>query len=271
MGMTTPEIRPNRLRAITASGGAAINGWLAIPSVLSAEVMAHQGWDSLTIDMQHGMIDYNDLAPMLAAISTTQAVPLVRAPWLEPGILGKILDAGAYGVICPMIETAADVEAFVTATAYPPRGRRSMGPIRASLYGGPGYWQKANDTILRFAMIETRGALANLDAILAVDGLDAVYIGPSDLSLALGCQPRFDQDDPTVLEAILDIGRRARAAGRIAGIHNGYPPYAKRMIAAGFNFVTVGTDTMFLADGSSSMLTELREGAGGTSGTSAGY
>jgi 4-hydroxy-2-oxoheptanedioate aldolase len=120
-------------------------------------------------------------------------------------------------------------------------------------------------------MIETRGALANLDAILAVDGLDAVYIGPSDLSLALGCQPRFDQDDPTVLEAILDIGRRARAAGRIAGIHNGYPPYAKRMIAAGFNFVTVGTDTMFLADGSRSMLTELREGAGGTSGTSAGY
>ena len=269
--MTTLEIRPNRLRAIAASGGAAVNGWLAIPSVISAEVMAHQGWDSLTIDMQHGMIDYNDLAPMLAAISTTQTVPLVRAPWLEPSILGRILDAGAYGVICPMIETAADVEAFVAATAYPPRGRRSMGPIRANLYAGAGYQQKANQTILRFAMIETRGALANLDAILAVDGLDAVYIGPSDLSLALGRPPRFDQDDPTVLEAIFDVGRRARAAGKIAGIHNGYPPYAKRMIAAGFNFVTVGTDVMFLADGARAMLAEIRDGAGGTSEASAGY
>jgi 4-hydroxy-2-oxoheptanedioate aldolase len=257
--MSQPPIRPNRLREITAAGDAAINGWLGIASVISAEVMAHQGWDSLTIDMQHGMIGYNDLAPMLAAISTTQTVPLVRAPWLEPGILGKILDAGAYGVICPMIETATDVEAFVTATSYPPRGRRSMGPIRAALYGGPGYTAHANDTILRFAMIETRGALDNLDAILAVDGLDAVYIGPSDLSLALGRPPRFDQDDPVVLEAILDVGRRTRAAGRIAGIHNGYPPYARRMIAAGFNFVTVGTDTMFLADGSRAMLAQIRD------------
>ncbi|HEX3983058.1 MAG TPA: aldolase/citrate lyase family protein [Acidisoma sp.] len=269
--MTTGKGRPNRLREITAAGGAAVNGWLGIPSVISAEVMAHQGWDSLTIDMQHGMIDYNDLAPMLAAISTTATVPLVRAPWLEPGILGKILDAGAYGVICPMIETAADVEAFVLATAYPPRGRRSMGPIRAALYGGPGYWQQANSTILRFAMIETRGALDNLDAILAVDGLDAVYIGPSDLSLALGREPRFDQDDPVVLDAILEIGRKARVAGKIAGIHNGYPPYAKRMIANGFNFVTVGTDTMFLTDGSRGMLAEMREASRGDSRAASGY
>ena len=256
--MSQPPIRPNRLRRLTESGAAAINGWLAIPSSFSAEVMAHQGWDSLTIDMQHGVIDYNDLAPMLAAISTTETVPLVRAPWLEPGILGKILDAGAYGVICPMIETAADVEAFVSATSYPPHGRRSMGPIRAALYAGADYVAQANDTILRFAMIETAGAVTNLDAILAVPGLDAVYIGPSDLSLALGRKPHFDQEDPEVLSVILDIGRRARAAGKIAGIHNGYPPYAKRMIDAGFNFVTVGTDVILLKDGSRQMLNELR-------------
>lgn len=257
--MTTQTIRPNRLRELTAAGGTAVNGWLAIPSTLSAEVMAHAGWDCLTVDMQHGMIDYHSLGPMLAAISTTGTVPLVRAPWLEPGILGKILDAGAYGVICPMIETAADVESFVSATAYPPLGRRSFGPIRASLYGGAGYFAGANETILRFAMIETAGALANLDAILTVPGLDAVYVGPSDLSLALGRPPGFDQEDPKVLDAILEIARKTRAAGKIAGIHNGYPPYARRMIAAGYNFVTVGTDTMFLAGGSRAMLAEVRE------------
>ncbi len=258
---SAPQIRPNRLREIVANGGAAINGWLGIPSTLSVEVMAHQGWDSLTIDMQHGVVDYGDLVPMLTAISTTNTVPLVRAPWLEPGILGKILDAGAYGIICPMIETAADVENFVVATSYPPRGRRSMGPIRAGLFGGRDYAAHANQTVMRFAMIETAGALDNLDAILAVEGLDAVYIGPSDLSLALGRKPKFDQEDPLVLDAITHIGRATRAAGKIAGIHNGYPPYAKRMIGLGFNFVTVGTDTMFLVDGSRRMLTELREGS----------
>lgn len=256
--MSEPRIRRNRLRDIADSGRVAVNGWLGIPSAVSAEIMAHQGWDSLTIDMQHGMIDYGDLGPMLAAISTTGTVPIIRAPWLEPGILGKILDAGAYGVICPMIESAADVEAFVAATSYPPRGRRSMGPIRAALYGGPDYAEHANETVLRFAMIETAGALANLDAILAVPGLDAVYVGPSDLSLALGAPPRLDQEEPVVLDAILHIAKSCRAAGKIAGIHNGFPPYATRMIAAGYNFVTVGSDTNFLAEGARSMLAEMR-------------
>jgi 4-hydroxy-2-oxoheptanedioate aldolase len=266
--MPLPDIRTNRLTEIIAGGRAAINGWLGIPSTLSAEVMAHQGWDSLTIDMQHGVVDYSDLVPMLAAISTTNTVPVVRAPWLEPGILGKILDAGAYGIICPMIETVADVETFVVATSYPPRGRRSMGPIRAALFGGRDYAAHANRTVLRFAMIETAGALENLDAILAVEGLDAIYIGPSDLSLALGRPAKFDQEDPLVLDAITHVAKTTRTAGKIAGIHNGYPPYAKRMIGLGFNFVTVGTDTMFLADGSRGMLAQLR---GGDSTTSTGY
>lgn len=258
--MTASDIRPNRIRTITEAGGAAVNGWLAIPHVFPAELMAHAGWDSLTIDMQHGLIDYDHLVPMLTAISTTETVPLVRAPWLEPGILGKILDAGAYGVICPMIESATDVEAFVAATSYPPRGRRSFGPIRAGLYGGPGYFAGANETILRFAMIETPGALAQIDAILGVPGLDAVYVGPSDLSLALGRAPRLDQEDSVVMGAILEIARKTRAAGKIAGIHNAHAPYAKRMIQAGFNFVSVGADTMFVAEGARAVLAEMRDG-----------
>lgn len=259
--MPEAAIRPNRIRRLIGAGSAAINGWLALPCAFSAEVMAHQGWDSLTIDMQHGVIDYNDLAPMMAAISTTETVPLVRAPWLEPGILGKILDAGAYGVICPMIESAADVEAFVAATSYPPRGRRSMGPIRAAYYAGASYAAHANETILRFAMIETAAAYAALDAILGVPGLDAIYIGPNDLALALGRQPRLDHEDAEMLRVITDIGRRTRAAGKIAGIHNGAAAYAGRMIAAGFNFVTVGSDVTHLVEGSRRALSTLRAAA----------
>eukprot|EP01136_Pigoraptor_vietnamica_P001471 Opistho-1_new@28150 len=109
-------MRSNRLREIWAGGGAVVNGWLAIPNSFSAETMAHQGWDSLTIDLQHGVVDYQAMIPMLQAISTTDTVPVVRVPWLEPGILMKTLDAGAYGVICPMVNTREDAQKLVAYT-----------------------------------------------------------------------------------------------------------------------------------------------------------
>jgi 4-hydroxy-2-oxoheptanedioate aldolase len=178
--------RANRIRSIWKTGGAVVNGWLSIPDSFSAETMAQQGWDSLTIDMQHGVVDYAAAVRMLTAISTTATVPVVRVPWLDPGILMKVLDAGAYGVICPMVNTRADAEALVAATHYPPRGTRSYGPARAVLYGGADYAQHADDTIVVFAMIETKQGLENLDAIASTPGLDAIYVGPADLSLALG-------------------------------------------------------------------------------------
>ncbi len=219
-------MRENRLRTLWAEGRAAVNGWLAIPSSFSAEVMAHQGWDSLTIDLQHGVIDYQAAVTMLTAISTTSTVPVIRVPWLEPGILMKSLDAGAYGVICPMVNTRDDAARLVAYTNYAPRGTRSFGPIRALLYAGADYPQHADRTIVRFAMIETAQALDNLDAILSVEGLDAIYIGPSDLSLALGCKPTFDDVDPPVAAAIDHILERAKAHGVVAGIHNGSPEAA---------------------------------------------
>jgi 2-hydroxy-3-oxopropionate reductase len=158
---------------------------------------------------------------MLQAISTTPTVPVVRVPWLEPGILMKSLDAGAYGVICPMVNTRDDAARLVAWTTYAPRGTRSFGPVRALLYGGADYARHANATLVRFAMIETAQALDNLDAILSVEGLDAIYIGPSDLSLALGCKPSFDDVDPPVAQAIEHILERAKAHGVVAGIHNG--------------------------------------------------
>lgn len=253
-------MRPNRLREIWAQGGAAVNGWLAIPNSFSAETMAHQGWDSLTIDLQHGVIDYSHLVPMLQAVSTTDTVPVVRVPWLEPGILMKALDAGAYGVICPMVNTRADAEKLVAYTHYAPRGTRSFGPVRALLYGGADYPTHANDTIVAFAMIETAQALENLDDILSTPGLDAVYIGPSDLSLALGCKPTFDELDPKAADAVQHILARAKAHKVVAGIHNGSPEAALKRIAMGFQFVTVSSDARLMAAGAQQVVQAMRAG-----------
>jgi 4-hydroxy-2-oxoheptanedioate aldolase len=254
-------MRENRLRHLWQAGQTAVNGWLAVPNAFSAEVMAHQGWDTLTIDMQHGVIDYQAMVGMLQAISGTPTVPVVRVPWLEPGIIMKTLDAGAYGVICPMINSREEAQRFVAYTSYAPRGSRSFGPVRALYYAGADYPQHANDTIVRFAMIETAQALDRLDDILSVEGLDAVYVGPSDLSLSLGCRPVFDDVDPKAAQAIEHIVERARAHGLQAGIHCGVPEVALARQALGFSFVTVGSDARLLAGGSQQILTRMRSGA----------
>jgi 4-hydroxy-2-oxoheptanedioate aldolase len=251
-------MRENRLRTLWQNDQPALNGWLAIGNPFSAEVMAHQGWDSLTIDLQHGVVDYQAMVSMLQAISTTPTVPIVRVPWLEPGILMKTLDAGAYAVICPMVNTREDAQKLVAWTNYAPRGTRSFGPVRAAIYGGADYPTEADRTIVRFAMIETAQALDNLDAILSVDGLDAIYIGPSDLSLALGCNPSFDDVDAPVAQAIAHILARAQAHGVVAGIHNGRPDVARARIAKGFRFVTVSSDARLIAAGAQQVVAAMR-------------
>ncbi len=253
-------MRENRLRTLWNENKTAVNGWLAVPNSFSAEVMAHQGWDTLTIDMQHGVIDYAAMVTMLQAISTTPTVPVVRVPWLEPGIIMKSLDAGAYAVICPMVNTREDAQKLIAYTNYAPKGTRSFGPVRASLYGGADYAAKANETVVAFAMIETAQALDNLDDILSVDGLEAIYIGPSDLSLALGCRPVFDDPDPKAVQAIEHILERAQAHGVVAGIHNGVPEVALARAAKGFRFVTVASDARLLAAGSQQILKAMRAG-----------
>jgi 4-hydroxy-2-oxoheptanedioate aldolase len=241
------RVRENTLKKIWARGEAVVNGWLSIPSSFSAEVMAHQGFDSLTVDMQHGVVDYQVAVTMLQGISTTPVIPLARVPWNDPARLMKILDAGAYGVICPMVNTREQAEALVQACKYPPRGYRSWGPVRASIYAGADYGDRANEDIIVMPMIETAEALKNLDDILTVPGVDAVYVGPSDLSLALGCKPRLDQTDPPVVEAQQTIVEACKRHGVIAGIHNATAAYALKMVAAGYQFVTLASDNRFLA------------------------
>ena len=256
-------MRENILRALWQRDEYAVNGWLSLPATFSAEVMAHQGWDSLTIDLQHGLIDYEAAVGMLQAISTTRTVPLVRVPWLDPGIVMKVLDAGAYGVICPMINSAAEAREFVAACRYPPAGIRSCGPTRANFYAGPDYIANANRTIIAMAMIETRSGLDSLDAILSIEGLDAIYVGPSDLSLALGFEPKLDQNEPIIVETIEHIVARARKKNVVAGIHTNSPDYAQKMIQRGFRFVTVSTDIRLLVAKASEVLKTMGRGSSG--------
>lgn len=253
-------MRENRLRTLWAEGKPALNGWLALPDSFSAELMAHQGFDALTIDLQHGLVDVQRMIGMLQAISSTPTVPVVRVPWLEPGVLMKALDAGAYGVICPMISTREEAQRLVAYTRYAPEGTRSFGPVRASLYAGADYAAHANRTVVAFAMIETAQALDNLEAILSVEGLEAIYVGPSDLSLALGCKPVFDDVEPKVAQALQHIAERARAHGVVAGVHCGRADVARARVALGYRFVTVGSDTRMLSNGAQELLAAMRQG-----------
>ena len=147
-------MRENMLRRLWREGKAAVNGWCAIPSSFSAETMAHQGWDSVTVDLQHGVVDYQTAVTMLQAISQTPTIPFVRVPWNEFGIIGKMLDAGAYGVIIPMVNSPEEAKAAVAACRHYPQGSRSFGPARAASYAGSDYFAHANEEIAVIPMIE---------------------------------------------------------------------------------------------------------------------
>ncbi len=254
-------MRKNKLLQIFKEGKAVINGWLQIPNSFSAEVMANQGWDSLTIDMQHGVIDYSNALQMLQSISTTETVPLARVNWNEPGQIMKILDAGSYGIICPMVSNRKQAENFVQSCLYPPKGFRSFGPIRGNLYGGDDYGKHANEEILKLAMIETKEALDNLDNIMSTPGLNGIYIGPADLSLAIGEEPSFDKpENDKVFKTIMKILECAKKNNLIAGIHNLKAEYALKMIEKGFQFVTVGSDQRFMTAGAKDSLRHFNKG-----------
>ena len=252
-------MRKNKLKELFKTGKPIINSWLSIPSSFSAESMAQQSWDSLTIDMQHGLIDYSSAVNMLQAISTTNITPMARVNWNEPGQIMKILDAGCYGVICPMVSNRKEAEKFVQACQYPPKGYRSFGPIRASIYGGSDYAKHADDEILKLAMIETKEALEKLDEILDTPHLDGVYIGPADLSLAVGEEPGFDKSENTkAYKEILRILEAAKKRNLLAGLHNGTAEYAQKMIKKGFNLVTVGSDSRYISAGAKADLEKLK-------------
>ena len=247
------------LHAHFAAGGKAVNGWCAIPSAVTAEIMARQGFDLMTVDLQHGLIDYQMALTMLQVLQGLPAPVLARVPGNEPGILMKCLDAGFSGVICPMVNTAEDARRLVQSTRYAPLGSRSFGPTRANMVYGSAYAKAANASVMVLAMIETREALDNLDAILAVEGIDGVYVGPSDLGLSLGCEPTLEPTAPEVLEAITAILTRAKSAGRIAGVHTGSPAMIRHMLAQGYDFASLLTDVRLFASAVASQLAAVHQ------------
>ena len=207
------DMSTNMLKKRLQAGKACVNAWLAIPSGFSAEVMAQCGWDSVTVDMQHGVQDYQSMVACFQAMDKHPITPLVRVPWNEPGIIGKVLDGGAWGVICPMVNNAAEAKALASYALYPPKGKRSNGPIRAGAYGAATPYQAtANDEVLVIPMIETQEAIDNIDAILDVPGISGIYVGPSDLGLSLGLEPKLDREEPQVLDDLREAHGRLQEA-----------------------------------------------------------
>lgn len=250
----------NKLKQLWQGGKPAVNGWLAIPSGFSAEVMAQAGWDSVTVDLQHGVQDYQSMVACFQAMQSHPVLPMVRVPWSEPGIVGKVLDAGAYGVICPMVNTADEARAFVSYCRYPPAGKRSNGPIRAGIYGvGTTYQSTANQEVLCLPMVETQEAVDNLDAILDVPGIDAVYIGPSDLGFSMGLPPVLDREEQVIMDIYGRILEGTRRRGLGACVHCGSPAYAARMIAMGFNLVTISNDSGLMLNAARAAVQAARE------------
>ncbi len=252
-------MRKNRSLAAWREGHTTIGGWLSIGNGYTAELMAGLGFDWLCVDMQHGLIDYQDLLAMLPAISTTDTTPIVRVPWNEASIIMKVLDAGAYGVIVPMVNNRADAERAVAACRYPPDGIRSFGPLRAGIYGGRGYGGQANSELACIPMVETAEALENLDEIVSTPGVDGILIGPSDLALALGLPPVGDTDAAPHAEAVKRILACCRKHGVAAGIFTGSAAYTRRYIDMGFQFISLGTDNGFLARAAIQDLKSVRE------------
>lgn len=250
----------NRLKAKWQRGEPTFGGWLLIPSSFAAEVMANQGFDYLCIDMQHGLIAYQVALEMLQAIGTTETVPLVRVPGNDFASINKVLDAGALGVVVPMVNSAEEARAAVRACRYAPEGARSFGPSRAAFSAGPDYFANANDTVACIPMIETREAVEALDEILAVPGIDAVYVGPNDLSLTLGLPPAPDNPG-AYQEAYQRIAKACAQHGVVAGIHAN-PSLAAKHVATGYRLITVASDLGGLASGAARDLRSAREQSG---------
>jgi 4-hydroxy-2-oxoheptanedioate aldolase len=251
-------MRPNKIKQMWRDGKCVTLGWLSISHGFSAEVMARQGFDALCVDLQHGTSEMNSVLPMLQAVSQTDTTPFVRVAWNEPAAIMRALDLGAYGIIVPLVNTAAEAAMAVAACRYPPVGMRSSGPVRAIQYGGADYQSKANDEIIVMAMIETKEGIENLDAICATPGLDAVYIGPADLSFALGLAPRGDNPDPVHMATCDKILAAAHKAGIKAAMHCASAAFAAGAVKRGFDMVMLTSDLSCMIAGARQQLDELK-------------
>ena len=245
-----------------AAGETVYTGWCALPAPIIVETLAREGFVAVTIDQQHGLWDTAATVAGIAAIRQGGAAPIVRIPLGAFATASRALDFGAEGIIAPLINTPTDARAFVSAAKYPPLGDRSWGPTRAMTLAGVAdaktYLREANANIVTLAMIETRQALDNLDAIAAVPGIDVLFVGPSDLSITLSNGSVLDPHSAEVETALDRIIAAAKKAGKIAGL---YCVNAERAVACakrGIRFLAVGSDLGMLRAGAAAQLKVLR-------------
>ncbi|TNY35498.1 HpcH/HpaI aldolase family protein [Thermomonospora catenispora] len=251
----------NRLKDLFAAGRTVVNGWLSAASPYLAEVLSHAGYDSVTVDLQHGMFGPDQAVHLIQAVSAGPAVPLARTSSRDAALIGKLLDAGAYGIICPAVDDAAQAAEFVAMCRYPPTGIRSYGPARADLRRLPGYVAHADAHVMTWAMIESRAALENLEEIAATPGLDGVFVGPNDLALALGAEPGRAVPPPEVAGALRRVVSAAHAAGVLAGAFCADGAAARRLAGQGYDFVTPGNDMAILRRAAAEGVALARGGA----------
>ncbi|MEZ7961388.1 MAG: aldolase/citrate lyase family protein [Ilumatobacter sp.] len=245
------------LRQLWNESGTTLGGWVSVPSSVTAEAVARAGFDYVCIDAQHGAVEYSDCVSMIQAVLLGGGRPIVRVPWNEPGIIGKMLDAGAQGVIIPMVNTVAEAEAAVRACRYAPEGARSSGPTLVGPRTDRPYFEWAKDNVACIPMIETIEAVGNLGDILAVPGIDAVYVGPSDLSITLGLGPGNHDEAPEFLEALDAIAAGCEAHGIVAGIHATGALTPDRL-ERGYRMITVTGDLQAMKLGMASELDRAR-------------
>jgi len=236
------------LRQLWSHGKTALGAWCFHPDALTAEVVSKVGFDYACLDMQHGLIDYDTALAMIRGIDLGTAVPIVRVWWNDPAIIGRVLDAGAMGIIVPMVNSAADARLAVSAARFAPDGERSYGPIRAEVRDGDRYFANANDAIAVIPMIETAAALDAVDDIVAVDGVDAVYVGVYDLSIALGLSPGNNDGNAIFDDALQRVLTACQNAGVVAGCHSN-PDAAALRLRQGFRMVTASADLLALQGG----------------------
>ena len=233
-----------------------------MPGSFGVELLAAARPDYVCVDCQHGLADLAALVPMLAAAEAGGATPLVRVPRNDPADIGKVLDAGARGVIVPLVNDASEAARAARACRYPPDGSRSYGPIRASVVLGTHDPVALGREVSCLVMIETRQGLENAEEIAATPGVDGIYVGPSDLAISLGLPPNFDVVEPAHVEAVARIKDACKSGGIAAGIHAASAEVAEKHAGAGFDMVTAGTDATLLADAAQARLAAVRDGSG---------
>jgi 4-hydroxy-2-oxoheptanedioate aldolase len=256
------ELPKNPFKQGLASGQPQYGLWLGLPDNSAAEIAAVAGFDWLLIDGEHAPFDLRTIMSHLQAMAPYDVAPIVRCVEGSTALIKQLLDIGAQTLLVPMVETAEQAEQLVQAVRYPPQGIRGLGTslARAARWNQvPGYLKKANDEICLIVQVETANAMKNLDAILAVDGVDGVFIGPSDLSASMGYIG--DAGNPVVVETINTGLNKIRAAGKYAGLLCLDPSLAQQYVEQGANFVGVGVDTMILANETRKLAQRFKQGA----------